>query len=81
MADEQKKLELEITGMTCEHCAKSIERKLSNLDGVLESSIDYQTGKGEVSLKGSSPDPKKVVDQVNSMSREFPSVPNLIRRY
>ena len=34
MENKQKKLELEITGMTCEHCARSIERKLSNLDGV-----------------------------------------------
>ena len=69
MENKQKKLELEIAGMTCEHCARSIERKLSNLDGVLASSIDYQKGKGEVTFKGSSLDPKQVVDQVNSMSQ------------
>ena len=66
MENEHKKLELEITGMTCEHGARSIEPKLSNLDGVLASSIDYQKGKGEVTFKGSSLDPKQVVDQVNS---------------
>lgn len=69
MENKQKKLELEIAGMTCEHCARSIERKLSNLDGVLASSIDYQKGKGEVTFKERSLDPKQVVDQVNSMSQ------------
>lgn len=69
MENKQKKLELEITGMTCEHCARSIEHKLSNLNGVLASSIDYQKGKGEVIFEGNSLDPKQIVEQVNGMSQ------------
>lgn len=67
MANQHKKLELEIEGMTCEHCARSIEGKLNKLDGVVESSVDYKKGKGEVTFRGNSLDPQQVVEQVNSM--------------
>jgi mercuric reductase len=67
MANQPKKLELEIEGMTCEHCARSIESKLNKLDGVVQSAIDFKKGKGEVTFKEESLAPQRVVEEVNSM--------------
>jgi mercuric reductase len=67
MANQPKKLQLEIEGMTCEHCARSIENKLNKLDGVVQSAIDFKEGKGEVTYKEESLAPQKVVEEVNSM--------------
>lgn len=69
MANQHKKLELEIEGMTCEHCARSIEGKLNQLNGVVVSAVDYKKGKGEVIFKSDSLVSQQVVVQVNSMSQ------------
>ncbi|RMD48858.1 MAG: heavy-metal-associated domain-containing protein, partial [Ignavibacteria bacterium] len=39
-------LKLNIKGMTCEHCAKTIEKKLDQLDGIVEKSISYREKNG-----------------------------------
>ncbi|GIV26957.1 MAG: mercuric reductase [Bacteroidia bacterium] len=43
-----EKIKLEITGMTCEHCAVSISKLLKNKHGVQDVQINYKTGQGEV---------------------------------
>ncbi len=42
-------VEYKIKGMTCEHCASSIEREFENKSGVVEKSVDYRSGKGSFS--------------------------------
>ncbi len=44
----EEKLSLEVTGMTCDHCAVSIERLLEKKNGVLSKKINCQSGKGEI---------------------------------
>lgn len=39
-----KKLELNISGMTCGHCAMSVTKELSKLDGAAEVKVDPQAG-------------------------------------
>lgn len=39
-----KQLELTISGMTCGHCAMSVTKELSKLDGVAEVKVDPQAG-------------------------------------
>ncbi|MFA5803043.1 MAG: heavy metal-associated domain-containing protein [Melioribacteraceae bacterium] len=40
-------IKLEIKGMTCDHCAKTIERKFEGKKGVLSKSISFSKKKGE----------------------------------
>ncbi|MCI5092681.1 MAG: mercury(II) reductase [Phaeodactylibacter sp.] len=46
--DNQNKesVEFEIAGMTCDHCATSIEGRFAGKDGVISKSISYPNGKG-----------------------------------
>lgn len=39
---------LMVTGMTCEHCKKSVYDTLTKLDGVEDVNIDLDTGKVDV---------------------------------
>ena len=39
-----KQLELNISGMTCGHCAMSVTKELSKLDGAAEIKVDPQAG-------------------------------------
>lgn len=39
-----KTLELKIEGMTCGHCAMSVTKELSKLDGAAEVQVDPQAG-------------------------------------
>lgn len=39
-----KQLELNISGMTCGHCAMSVTKELSKLDGAAEVKVDPQAG-------------------------------------
>ena len=52
---KEEKIQVEITGMTCEHCAKGIEKQLEGKAGIIEKSISYKEGKGEFTI-----DPNKI---------------------
>jgi copper chaperone len=39
-----KQLELNISGMTCGHCAMSVTKELSKLDGAADVKVDPQAG-------------------------------------
>lgn len=39
-----KQLELNISGMTCGHCAMSVTKELSKLEGAAEVKVDPQAG-------------------------------------
>jgi|25_taG_2_1085351.scaffolds.fasta_scaffold00193_32 mercuric reductase len=41
-----EKLELEIKGMTCNHCATSIEKNFENRNGIYSKEVSYKDGKG-----------------------------------
>ncbi len=60
-----KSVRLNISGMTCDHCAKSIEKVLEKQGGVVDKSIRYREGGGEVtfdSSKVSEADLKSAID-------------------
>lgn len=52
---EKKKAELKISGMTCANCVTTIEKSLSNLDGVLSASVNLGTEIGSIEY-----DPEKL---------------------
>ncbi len=46
-------LALRVTGMTCEHCARSVEKVLSGVAGVKRSNVSYADGKASVEVQDS----------------------------
>uniref|UniRef100_A0A7V5XH59 Heavy-metal-associated domain-containing protein n=1 Tax=Thermodesulfobacterium geofontis TaxID=1295609 RepID=A0A7V5XH59_9BACT len=42
------KMEIKITGMSCEHCVKRIKEVLSKIEGVKEVSVDLSSAKGYI---------------------------------
>lgn len=45
-----KELNLTIEGMTCGHCAMSVTKELSKLEGAAEVSVDAQGGKATLKV-------------------------------
>ena len=48
-----KQLELNIAGMTCGHCAMSVTKELSKLDGAADVKVDPQAGKATLQVSES----------------------------
>lgn len=62
---EQKTVTLDITGMTCDHCAVGIEKMLEGKPGILSKKVDYQTGFGTVMIDESRTTPEAVTNIIN----------------
>lgn len=45
---QQEKILLKITGMTCEHCARTVEKIIHSNPGIVSANVQFQEGKGEV---------------------------------
>ena len=60
-----KELELSIEGMTCDHCAVSIEKNLAKLNGLESSKVSYPDGKATVEFDESKIDESSIIDTVN----------------
>ncbi len=43
--------ELRVTGMTCDHCARTVEEVLSGVAGVQRSNVSYEDGKAKVEVQ------------------------------
>lgn len=58
-----------VTGMTCDHCVRSVHDELIKLDGV--SGVDVDLASGRVTLHGSAlPEPEAVRDAVEEAGYE-----------
>lgn len=59
-------IKLKISGMTCDHCAKTIEKKVSAVEGLVFKSVSFPEKKGEFQFdteKVSAPD---IINAINS---------------
>ena len=82
--EDQKALSevvLEIEGMTCDHCATGIEKKVGQLAGTASQKVNYQEGKGIFSYDPEKVSKKEIVDTINGMGnysvkKEVPVVSN-----
>ena len=54
---------LRITGMTCDHCAKSIEEALTGMAGVVEAQVSYDEGTARIKTEAGV-DSAKLIDAV-----------------
>ncbi len=45
------RLTFRVTGMTCDHCARTVEKTLSALPGIASCQVSYEKGHGEALLE------------------------------
>lgn len=62
-----EKVDFEIEGMTCDHCATGIQKKVGQLDGIVSQEVSYPEGKGMFSFNPEKVSKKQIADTINSM--------------
>lgn len=62
---KEEKIKLNITGMTCDHCATGIEKMLSQNEGVKDAHVSYQNGNCECSFDPSKTSKEKIIQTIN----------------
>jgi len=60
-------ISLEIEGMTCSGCSAHIEKDLKTKNGVINCSINHETGKGECTFDNEKLNSSAIVDAVNQI--------------
>lgn len=60
-------IKLEINGMTCSGCSSHIEKDMNAQDGVVSSSVNHETGKGEFTFDTDKLNKSAIVDAVNNV--------------
>lgn len=61
----EEKMVIEISGMTCDHCAVSIERLLEKKKGILSKKISYASGKGEIVFNPDHISKEEIIHSIN----------------
>lgn len=61
-----KKIKVEITGMTCEHCAVSIEKLLKSKEGIIDVKVNWKEVKGEIKLNPDKINQDDILGIINS---------------
>ncbi|MAT59400.1 MAG: mercury(II) reductase [Ignavibacteriae bacterium] len=59
--------ELIIKGMTCDHCAQTINNKITQLKGVLSAKVSYPEKKGEFSFDSDKVSKSEIIDAIISI--------------
>ncbi len=59
-------IKLEISGMTCDHCAKTIEKKLEGLQGLQSKSVSFPEQSGLFSYDSEKTSKEKIIEMINS---------------
>jgi mercuric reductase len=62
---KEEKIIVEITGMTCDHCATGIEKLVKGMEGVEEANVLFQSGKGEIIFNSDKTSMDKIVGAIN----------------
>lgn len=62
---KEEKIQVEITGMTCDHCAVSIEKLLKAKEGITEADVHHPSGKGEFSFDTDKISKEEILNTIN----------------
>ena len=69
MAANYKSLEVDIEGMTCEiGCARTIQSKLSKMDGVVYSKVNFEAKKGQFTYDANKLSENDIVQKINGIA-------------
>lgn len=64
-----KSIEVEIEGMTCEiGCARTIQSKLSKLDGVTYAKVDFESKKGQFTYDANKVSKSEIVKKIDGIA-------------
>ena len=63
---KEDKLSVDITGMTCDHCAVTIEKIVKRNAGVKSAAINFKNGTGEVEFNPESISKDELINTINS---------------
>jgi len=63
-----EEIQLEITGMTCDHCATGIERKFADRKGIIDKQVSYPKGNGTFVFDPNKISKGEIVDTINATS-------------
>ena len=66
-------IQLTVRGMTCDHCARSVERKLASTPGVTKATVDLQAGQARVEYNADVVKPEVLVNAVRQLGYEVPA--------
>jgi copper chaperone CopZ len=66
------KVQFSVTGMTCNGCARTIERKLASTPGVSAASVDLENTRASVEYDEQRTDPAQLVLAVESLGYQVP---------
>lgn len=66
---DQESVELDIEGMTCSGCSSHIERDMNKTKGVVRSSVNHETGKGEFTIDTANITKEVLIDAVNGIGK------------
>ena len=64
--DALDKIDLTITGMTCDHCAVTIEKIVKRNVGVKSAAVNYKNGKGEIEFNPETISKDEIINAINS---------------
>lgn len=69
IAADLKSIEVEIEGMTCEiGCARTIQSKLSKVDGVTFAKVDFETKKGQFTYDANKVSKNDIVEKIDRIA-------------
>ncbi len=60
-------IDLEISGMTCDHCSKTIENKVSAIDGLVDVSVSYPDKRGKFQYDSDKTSATEIITVINSI--------------
>ena len=63
---KQEVVKLEITGMTCDGCARTIEKKFEGKEGVLDKTVSYTKGEGTFIFDESKITKEDIIETINN---------------
>lgn len=66
-------VQLTVKGMTCNNCARSVERKLSSTPGVTKAIVDLQAGQARVEYDAERVKPDALANAVRQLGYEVPA--------
>ena len=66
-------LHLTVRGMTCDNCARTIQRKLSLTPGVVKAAVNWQDSQATVEYDDHVVQPDKLANAVRQLGYEVPA--------
>ena len=74
-AEGQARVEIAVTGMTCGDCCVKVETALKELEGIVDSSADYEAGVATVTYVEDEVSVESIVETINEKTSFKASMP------